>query len=91
MRIVFDTNVLVSALRSRRGASFALLQRVGGPEFELALSVPLVLEYEDVLLRRQSAIQLNPAEWDFRVPPPVIALLHHGHHAIPSWLMTAAL
>jgi predicted nucleic acid-binding protein len=38
-------------MRSRRGASFALLSRVGTGQFDIALSVPLVLEYEEVLLR----------------------------------------
>jgi predicted nucleic acid-binding protein len=28
-RIVLDTNIIVSALRSRRGASFAILERIG--------------------------------------------------------------
>lgn len=50
-RVVIDTNVLVAALRSRRGASFKLLQQVGIGVFEHALTVPLVMEYEDVLLR----------------------------------------
>lgn len=48
---VIDTNVLVAALRSRLGASHALLQRIGTGAFEHALTVPLVMEYEDVLLR----------------------------------------
>ena len=51
VRIVIDTNVLVAALRSRLGASHALLQRMGSGAFEHALTVPLVMEYEDVLLR----------------------------------------
>jgi predicted nucleic acid-binding protein len=51
-RIVIDTNVLVSALRSRRGWSFALLSAAGTGAFEHLLTVPLVMEYEDVLLRR---------------------------------------
>lgn len=42
---------MVSALRSRRGASHALLSQVGTGRFDVAISVPLVLEYEDVLLR----------------------------------------
>ena len=50
-RIVVDTSVLVAGLRSRRGAAFRLLTEVGKASFEIALSVPLVLEYEDVLLR----------------------------------------
>lgn len=51
IRVVIDTNVLVAALRSRLGASFALLRRAGTGVFEHALTVPLVMEYEDVLLR----------------------------------------
>lgn len=51
LRVVLDTNVLVAALRSRRGASFAVLSAVGTGTFEIALTVPLVLEYESVLLR----------------------------------------
>ena len=55
-RIVIDTNVLVSAARSRRGASFRLLSLVGAQEFEVTISVPLVLEYEDALMRIVPAI-----------------------------------
>lgn len=51
MRVVFDTNVLVSALRSNKSASFALISSLPSPKFELALSLPLYLEYMDVLLR----------------------------------------
>jgi predicted nucleic acid-binding protein len=46
-KIVIDTNVIVSALRSRRGASFAVLQRIGDV-WEHLISVPLILEYEAV-------------------------------------------
>lgn len=49
--IVLDTNVLVAALRSRRGKSSQLLRMVGQTHFRIALSVPLLLEYEDVLKR----------------------------------------
>lgn len=49
--IVIDTNVLVAGLRSKRGSAFRLLQLVGTGRFEINLSVPLVLEYEDVLYR----------------------------------------
>lgn len=51
LQVVMDTNVLVAALRSRRGASHKLLMLTGGDRFELALSVPLVLEYEDAAMR----------------------------------------
>ena len=51
MRVVLDTDVLVSALRSSLGASYALVSMLPPPQFEIALSVPLYLEYQDVLTR----------------------------------------
>jgi putative PIN family toxin of toxin-antitoxin system len=50
-RVVLDTNVVVAGLRSRRGASFKLLSFLDQGRFEIALSVPLLFEYEDVLAR----------------------------------------
>ena len=58
MKIVIDTNVLVAGLRSRRGAAFKLLSLVGSGRFGINLSVPLFMEYEDVLLRPESGIPL---------------------------------
>jgi putative PIN family toxin of toxin-antitoxin system len=54
--VVLDTNVLVSALRSRGGASFAVVERIGAGDFEIAVSVPLVLEYEDAMLRHRGGL-----------------------------------
>ncbi len=51
VRAVLDTNVLVSALRSREGVAFRLLSILREGRFEISVSVPLVLEYEDVLRR----------------------------------------
>jgi len=45
-RIVIDTNVLVSALRSRRGRSYRILSIIDSGRFQPCVSVPLVLEYE---------------------------------------------
>lgn len=59
--VVLDTNVLEAAFRSRRGASFAVLSLVGTGRFEIALSVPLVLEYESVLLRQVSETERSEA------------------------------
>ena len=59
-RIVLDTNVLVAAGRSNRGASYRLLEMVGPDAgFELTVSVPLVLEYEMALKR---ATELSNAD-----------------------------
>ncbi len=51
LRIVVDTNVLISALRSRQGASYKLLSLIDSPKLEICLSVPLVLEYESTAKR----------------------------------------
>jgi len=50
---VMDTNVLLSALRSRQGASFALLARLPAGAYRMHISTPLVAEYEAVLKRGQ--------------------------------------
>ncbi|HYR06126.1 MAG TPA: putative toxin-antitoxin system toxin component, PIN family [Longimicrobium sp.] len=57
--VVLDTNLLVAGLRSRRGASARVLALVGTGKFNINLSVPLVLEYEDVLLRPEAGIPLT--------------------------------
>ncbi len=59
-----DTNVLIAALRSRRGASYRLLRLIGSDRFDLHLSVPLVLEYEEVARRLITEIPLTEAEID---------------------------
>lgn len=51
LKIAIDTNVLVSALRSRRGASYRLLKLIDSPKIEVHISVPLFLEYEDAAKR----------------------------------------
>ncbi len=57
--IVFDTNILVTALRSKRGASYKLLTLVKSGKFVIHISVPLVLEYEDVAKRLLEDISLT--------------------------------
>ena len=47
--------MLVAGWRSRTGASFALLELLHDGAFDIALSVPLVFEYEAVLLRHLNA------------------------------------
>lgn len=53
MRTVFDTNVLVAALRSDRGASRKLLLAALDRRIEVLISVPIMLEYEAVLTRAE--------------------------------------
>ena len=55
--IVLDTNVLVTALLSRNGASYKLLAMIDDKRIDLVLSTPLVKEYEDVLSRKQFTLK----------------------------------
>ena len=50
-RLVIDTNVVLTALRSARGASAALMLHVAEKRVKPLLSVALVLEIESVLCR----------------------------------------
>ncbi|MFO0873305.1 MAG: putative toxin-antitoxin system toxin component, PIN family [Phycisphaerales bacterium] len=59
LRVVLDTNVIVTALRSRRGAAYRLLQLVGTRKFEHVLSVGLCFEYEAALKRPEVGIALS--------------------------------
>ena len=63
-RVVLDTNVLIAVLRSRNGASFQVLERVGRGLFEIILTVPLVLEYEDVAKRKARSAGLLHSDVD---------------------------
>ncbi len=53
MKLVLDTNVVVSAVRSRTGASNPLLIAGFRRRFVWCCSVPLFYEYEDVLNRAE--------------------------------------
>jgi len=57
--IVIDTNVIIAALRSARGASYRLLSLLGTNKFKTHDSVALVLEYEDVINRYRVELGLS--------------------------------
>lgn len=59
LQIVLDTNVIYAALRSKRGASYQLLSLLDANKFEINLSVPLVIEYEDILKRKQDTLAFS--------------------------------
>lgn len=62
MRVVLDTSVLVAASRSRRGASFALVESIPSVEFQICLSVGLYSEWQDVLPRPENLPSGRTAE-----------------------------
>jgi len=55
LQIVIDTNVLVAAMRSRKGDSNRLLRHLGDPRWQVNISVALILEYDEVLKRQAAA------------------------------------
>ena len=57
--MVMDTSVFIAALHSQLGASYRLLASVGTGKFDISLSVPLVLEYEEVAKRQSDEIGLS--------------------------------
>jgi putative PIN family toxin of toxin-antitoxin system len=63
-QVVIDTNVIIAGLRSNRGGSFLLLQLIGTGKFEMNISVPLILEYQDVLLRQAVELKLSRTDVD---------------------------
>jgi putative PIN family toxin of toxin-antitoxin system len=63
-RIIIDTNVLLSAVRSTSGASYRLLSLIPDRRFEINLSVPLVLEYEEILKRPDLDVPLDGGRID---------------------------
>ena len=63
-QVVIDTNVIVAALLSNRGASHRLLRLVGDPRWRINLSVPLVLEYEQTLKRVCTSGDLSGSDID---------------------------
>ena len=61
---MLDTNVLVSSLRSRRGASNQIVSLIGTGAFRSNISVALALEYEEVLKRADLISALTEGDVD---------------------------
>ena len=59
MRVVLDTDVMVAAFRSDRGASRRLLISALDGGFDLLASVPLMIEYEAVLARPEHLLPVG--------------------------------
>jgi putative PIN family toxin of toxin-antitoxin system len=50
--IVIDTNVLLSALYSNKGASYKLLSIIDSDKFVVNISTTLIYEYEEILKKK---------------------------------------
>lgn len=64
MRAVIDTNVIISGMKSTQGASHAILLAIHHRQFIPALSVPLLMEYEEVCKRPGLLPHLSTAHID---------------------------
>lgn len=64
MKLVLDTDVMVAAMRSPRGASAAILRAARSGRITLAASVPLAVEYEAVCRQPQHCMASGLADWE---------------------------
>jgi len=66
VRIVLDTDVVVAAMRSPRGASAAILRSARAGQVTLVVSVPLAMEYEatcqDAMHRHAAGLERSDVE-----------------------------
>lgn len=59
MVVTADTNVIFSALYSKKGASHFILRLILNEKLNLALSPQMYFEYYDVLTRDENLVKLN--------------------------------
>lgn len=64
LQVVIDTNVLVAALKSQRGAAHKLLISLPEGRYVPNVSVPLFIEYESVLKRSGMIRGLSESDID---------------------------
>jgi putative PIN family toxin of toxin-antitoxin system len=76
MRVVIDTCVWIAAIRSRRGASFAILSEVAYGRFAFGISVSLYLEHQAQMLAAV-ARRVTPLD-SHQVAAILVALAHYG-------------
>ena len=82
-RVVLDTNVVVAAMRSKRGASFAVFELVESGQVEICLSPPLVLEYEATLMKHLRHTNLTRSKLDTLLNS--LCSLAHLHEIFFLW------
>lgn len=62
MKVALDTDVIIAARRSLSGASNALLRALRAGQIEAVASVPMMLEYEAVLMRPEQRRAMEMSE-----------------------------
>ena len=52
MIVILDTNVILAGLKSNAGISYQLIEKLMYDQYKIAVSVPLVMEYEAILKKK---------------------------------------
>ncbi len=79
MIVTLDTNVILAALLSREGASHRILRLVIEERLNIALSTPVILEYDDVLNREEILQRLNMSRSQIEDILDLLVLLADKH------------
>jgi len=79
MIITLDTNVVLAALLSQNGASHLILNLIIDEKLNIALSTPVVLEYDDVLKRNTILEKLELSENEINDVLDLLVLLADKH------------
>ena len=83
--IVIDTNILVAAQRSQRGASSKLVTLLGQDHVVSHISVPLILEYESVLMRQHQELGITTTTEDVLDVVDAMCHLSQWHEIYYLW------
>ncbi len=75
--VIIDTNIFVSALKSNKGAAYALISKLPLQKFVFYLSVPLYVEYQDVLTRPENMTGENSREEILAFLRYICKMAHH--------------
>lgn len=88
-RVVLDTNIIVSAFRSKHGASYRLLQMIEQGKLMPCLSVPLVVEYESASKRLiEMGIHISAETIDTVIDSLCLFGEHHQIHYLLRPVLT---
>lgn len=75
MRLVLDTDVVVAAMRSPKGAAAELLRRIRRGQAMMLATVPLFIEYEAVATRAEHTLDAGASRADVENFLDVLAAL----------------
>jgi putative PIN family toxin of toxin-antitoxin system len=82
-QVVLDTNVIVAGLRSPTGAAHAVLRMLPAGSFDVHVSLPLFVQYQDVLTRNEQENAIAPKDIaTFLLALDVLAKYHEIHYLL---------